>query len=248
MGLLDSLFGGKGPSTRKIDSAVRTLEFRHGEPARRYEAMDRLAAWDTPEATRGLLRRFTFASTSTTSDEEEKAYVGRLIEKKGHEAVDPLLEYLRSEEEVAWPLRVLERILPQEEFRERVTEILAKLDVHFDRMPVRKVEIISALAPHVGERSVADAIGAFLEDTDDRVRIAAAEALATTGVAEDHQRLVGALLECEDRPRVRADLCALMAAHGVSVQGRKADVEPLLPEGYYLTRDGVVKRLGKAEA
>ena len=28
------------------------------------------------------------------------------------------------------------------------------------------------------------------------------------------------------------------------LKGRKAEVEPSLPEGYYLTREGVVKRLG----
>ena len=36
-----------------------------------------------------------------------------------------------------------------------------------------------------------------------------------------------------------------MAEQGISVKGRKADVEPYLPEGYYLTREGVVKRLGR---
>lgn len=248
MGLLDSLFGGSsGPSSRKIDAAQRALEHRHGEPARRYEAMEKLASWNTPEATEALLKRFTFASTSTTSDEEEKARVAELLQAKGRDAVEPLVHYLKTEEELAWPLRVLHRILPEDEFRDRATDVLAGIDVQFDRTPTRKVELIHALAPHAHEQRVAETIAAFLEDTDDRVQIAAVEVLASNGRPEDQERLTATLIEADERPRVRSAICSAMAAHAVSVKGRKAEVEPLLPEGYYLTRDGVVKRLGTAE-
>ena len=69
MGFLDGFFGGsKEPTGKKIASAVAALQLRHGEPARRYEAADRLAEWKTPEAIAGLLQRFTVAAASETSD------------------------------------------------------------------------------------------------------------------------------------------------------------------------------------
>jgi hypothetical protein len=249
MGILDALFGksGAGPSERQVAAAVKTLEFRHGEPARRYEAAERLAKWDTPEATSALLKRFTFNAESTTSDEEEKAHVADLVAGKGAAAVAPVLQYLRTEGEVGWALRVLERLLPADQVRDRVLDLLCELDVLFDREPQRKVDLIRSLSDHRSEPRVPEVVARFLEDTDDRVRIAAVELLAACGRSEDHERLIDALVAAEDRPRVKSALLASMAEHGVVARGRKAEVEPLLPAGYYLTREGAVKRLGRAE-
>ena len=70
MGILDSLFGGSGgkPSPRKVATETRALETRHGEPARRYQAAERLAEWaaDDPEAMDGLLGRYTINAEKET--------------------------------------------------------------------------------------------------------------------------------------------------------------------------------------
>lgn len=247
MGILDAFFGGSNePSPKRIAATVQVLQSRHGEPIRRYQAADRLAKWGTPDALIGLLRRFTFNAEKDTSDDDEKAHVADLLEQAGDAAIEPILHYLRTEEEVSWPLRVLERLVPEERFRDTLVSILSSFDVDFDRIPQRKVLVIAALEPHRDVPGVADAVAAFLEDTDDRVRIAAIDLLGGCRRAEDSGRLVEALVASEDRPRVRAAVVDAMVANGLSVKGRKAEVEPLLPDGCYLTRDGTVKRLGKS--
>jgi hypothetical protein len=247
MGFLDALFGGgsDGPSERKIASTVAILQRRHGEPALRYQAADKLAAWKTGPAIDALLKRFTFNAASETSDEEEKAYVADLIEKIGADAIPSIEKYLRNEAEVGWPLKVLSRLVGPEEFRRRVLAIMEGYDTHFDRNPERKVETLDALVAHASAPEVAEATTRFLEDTDDTVRIAAIELLVASGREVDMDRIVDVLVASTDRPRVIVTACAALAEKGWVVKGRKAEVEPLLPQGYYLTREGGVKRLGK---
>ena len=245
MGLLDSLFGGGGPSPRKIDGTTRALKARHGEPARRYQAAERLAEWRTPYAVDGLLSRYTVTVEAETSDDEEKAYVSELLDKIGAELVVPAIDrYLRREAQVSWPLRILARMVTPEEFRSSVSAVLATLDVHFDRQPERKVETLHALMEHCAHREVSDAAAPFLDDTDDTVRMAAAELIAKSDREDRGDLLVSALAQADDRPRVLDAICRAMADNQLSVKGRKAEVEPMLPEGFYLTRQGAVKRLG----
>lgn len=248
MGFLNALFGGTdAPTEKQVLAAVKALETRHGEPARRYEAADRLAAWGTPDALLGLLRRYTFNAEKEMSDEEEKAYVADLLEKAGRKAVGPIEKHVQSEAEVAWALRILERVLPQEEFRERACAILSRLDVHFDRIPERKVDILHALAPHASDARVADATLRFLEDTDDSVRIAAVELLLASGRDADRDGLLECLVRSGDRPRVLAAVLDGFAAKAWPLGDRIDEVRGVLSadQGFALTKDGLVVKLRK---
>src|SRR5688572_18997259 len=151
MGFLDGLFGGgsAAPTPKKIEAQVHVLRRRHGDPTLRYAAADQLAKWRTPEAIYGLLLRFAVNVASETSDEEEKAHVAGLItDDIGAAAIEPIEKYLRREELVSWPLRLLGRLVPPEEFRARVLVLLASFDTHFDQHPERKVAVIHGLMDH----------------------------------------------------------------------------------------------------
>lgn len=247
MGFLDSLFGGdKGPTPKKIASNSTLLEKRHGEPARRYQAMETLIGWNTPESLDAVLVRYTVTAEKDSSDEEEKAWLADKLAALGPELVAPAIErHLRKHPSVGWPLRVLNRVLDPGAVADIVAGVLEGLDVHFDRSPERKVELIHALMDHATREGVAAKVVPFLDDTDDTVRIAAGELLARSGDAAHHEALVMAFIDAADRPRVSSELIKHMSDQGLSVKGRKAEVEPHLPEGYYLTREGVVKRLGQ---
>lgn len=247
MGFLDALFGSdKGPTPKKIADHVGTLQTRHGEPARRYGAMEKLLEWATPEAVDGLLVRYTSTAEKETTDQEEKTWLADKLVELGAEIVAPSIErHLRRHAQVGWPILILGRLLPKEEVADRLASVLADLDIHFDRHPQRKVELINALVEQATDPAVTAAVAPFLDDTDDTVRIAAGNLLARSGSTEQHAALVEAFVESADRPRVQVELIKQMAEQAVSVKGRKAEVERFLPEGFYLTREGIVKRLGQ---
>lgn len=242
MGILDALFGSSTtPSTKQVDSAVLALTRRHGEPALRYEAADRLLAWATPEAVDGLLKRYAVQAERETSDDDEKAYIAEQItEKIGARAIPSLEKYLRHEEQVNWPLRLLKGLTTPEDFRDRVVAILARLDVHFDKHPIRKVEMIHALMDFAKDPAVADAVAVFLDDTSDTVRIAAGELLAGSAREKDHAALIDGLIASPDRPRVRAALCRVLAGVPGVAAPRRDEVAGVLADGFELDESGSI--------
>jgi HEAT repeat protein len=244
MGFLDSLFGPpKTANPRAIESQVKALTQRHGDPSFRYQAADTLAGWGTPEAIEALLERFTVNVASETSDEAEKDHVASLVsDKLGRDAVEPIEKFLRTHEQVAWPLRLLAKIVPPEEFRERTLRVLNKLDTHFDRLPDRKVEMLHFLVEHAGHPEVADAAQRFLEDTDDRVRNAAVEVLKASGRDADVAAMAQCFAESPDRPRVLAALCEALAGRKGALAAHASTVATFIPAGYALQPDGTLQK------
>jgi HEAT repeat protein len=244
MGIMDSIFGPpKTANPRAIESQVKALKQRHGDPSFRYTAADTLAGWGTPESIDGLLERFTINVASETSDEAEKEYVGELVTNKLRDAaVEPLEKYLRTHEQVGWPLRLLAKLVSPEEFRRRTLSVLGRLDTHFDRLPERKVDILHVLVEHAGEAEVADAATRFLEDTDDRVRIAAIDLLTAAGRPQD----VAAMAECfaasPDRPRVLAALAEALEGRPAALAAHAPAASASVPAGFTLQPDGTLVR------
>lgn len=248
MSFLDALFGPpKVANPRAIASQVKALKQRHGDPSFRYAAADTLAAWGTPDAIEALLERFTVNVASETNDEAEKAHVGELVtDKIGQAAVEPLEKYLRSNEQVGWPLRLLAKLVPPEEFRERTLRVLNKLDTHFDRLPERKVEILHVLVEQASHDDVADAAERFLEDTDDRVRIAAIELLRAANRPKDVESLAKCFAESSDRPRVQGALAEALDGCKGALAPHVEAIERHLPAGFALSPDGTLTRSRRA--
>ncbi len=233
--------GGEGPSDRQISRALKQATQRHGDPATRVSAMERLAGWKTPEAAAALLRRFTILVPQETMDFEEKQYTVRLLTGMGSVAVEPILDFVRKEPEVTWPIRALREILPRDEFIAALRDLLAQLGRAYTRWPEAKVVLIEHL-PDEAFPQVRETILRFLEDEDDDICIAAANYLVRHGDDEIRERLIETLLNAELRPRVRGRILELFAEHDWPVKGYRKRVEEVLQAPYYLTAKGVVKR------
>lgn len=230
-----------GPSERQIGRALKHAIQTHGDPAARVGAMERLASWKTPSSATALLRRFTIQVPQETMDLEEKQYTVRLLTEMGRVAVDPILNFIRSEPEVTWPMRALREILPPEEFIAALTESLENLGRSYTRWPEAKVAMIEHL-PKEAFPQLRDTLLRFLDDEDDDVCIAAADYLAHHGDDEIRERLVETLLKAEFRPRVRGRILELFTDLELSVKGYRKKVEEIIQEPFYLTAKGTIKR------
>ncbi|MBP1596680.1 MAG: hypothetical protein H6Q05_2057 [Acidobacteria bacterium] len=230
-----------GPSERQIGRALKHAIQTHGDAAARVGAMERLASWKTPSSATALLRRFTIQVPQETMDLEEKQYTVRLLTEMGRVAVDPILNFIRSEPEVTWPMRALREILPPEEFIAALTESLENLGRSYTRWPEAKVAMIEHL-PKEAFPQLRDTLLRFLDDEDDDVCIAAADYLAHHGDDEIRERLVETLLKAEFRPRVRGRILELFTDLELSVKGYRKKVEEIIQEPFYLTAKGTIKR------
>jgi hypothetical protein len=101
------------------------------------------------------------------------------------------------------------------------------------------------LAEGLHTSSLQDTIGCFLEHEDDDVCLAALDYLFKRDEEEARAPVLQTYVEAADRPRLRAYILDRMADLGWSVRGFRPTIEETLPEGYSLTRDGVVKAIGR---
>src|SRR5262249_52082392 len=194
--MFDFLKRNQPPSARQIEKVVKRLTEPQGEDAPRIEAAEKLAEWGTPDALYGLLKRFTISSKVITQDIEEKHMVVRMLAEKGREAVEPILRFLRTHQQVEWPIQALSEILPREELVPKLVEALEKVaSASAFTPPEHKADLIRAMRGHITPE-IAAVLKQFLSDDDDDVRIAAVEALAEVG--EDmREPLIEAYLEAE---------------------------------------------------
>lgn len=229
------------PSPRQIDRLVKRLTEPQGERAPRDEAAQRLAEWGTPNALYALLKRFTISSKTLSEDIEEKRMVVAMLVEKGQDAVEPILRFISTHHQVEWPIQALSEILPREELIPKLVEALEKVaSSSAFTPPEHKADLIRAMRGHVTPE-VAAVLKQFLTDDDDDVRIAAVEAISEAG--EDiRETLIEAFLEAEDRPRIRIRTAEVLAVHDWPVKGYRPKVEQALPDGFYLTAKGFVRR------
>jgi HEAT repeat protein len=233
----------EGPSKGQISRGLKQVIQTHGDPATRVAAMQRLASWKTAQAASALLRRFTVQVPQETMDLEEKQYTVRLLTEMGRIAVEPILNYLRTEAEVTWPVRALREILPREEYIAALKSTLERLGSAYTRWPEAKVALIEHL-PDEAYPPVQEIVLRFLEDEDDDVCIAAADYLGRHGNDEVRERLIETLLNAEFRPRVRGHIFELFCDREWAVKGYRKKVEEVIQEPFYLTGKGTVKRRG----
>ncbi len=242
MSFLKQMFAGKAdPSERQISRAIKQVTQQHGEAATRVAAMERLAEWRTAESAAALLRRFTVQVPQASMDLEEKQYAVRLLVQMGRSAVEPILDYLRTEPEVTWPVRALRDLLPMEEYSSALLNILNKLAGSYTRWPEAKKVLLEHL-PDESFALVSETVMHLLEDEDDDVCIAAADYLARNGDEGVREHLLQTFLGAEARPRVRGRILDHFCDREWPVKGYRKRVEEALRMPFYLTAKGTVKR------
>ena len=237
-----SLFG-RSPE-RQIEKSRKKVTEPHGDPATRMNAALRLREMRTPESILALLDRFTINVSPSGQDEEEKEEVLSWITQMGEEAVEPLLKFLKRERQLYWPVKALRKSISGQAFAEKMNEVLID---HSENPPASSDPTAQLIRLLEGVRTpeLVSTIGLFLEDQADDVRLAALDYF----FAQDDDGVRETILECyldsQDRPRVQGYILNGFVDQGWSVKGFRVKVEETLPDGYSLTRDGLVKSVGQ---
>lgn len=249
MGLFD-LFASKEDRARgALEKLRQKLLQKYGPPENRAKVIDQLADDGSPDALAVLCLRFTISVDPTITDADEKEHVLRLLVDEGEGAVAPLTSFLHQQEEgVAWGLRALAGILPQERLHPIVLAELAHLGRVYSRDPEKKLTLLTWLREHatgIDPAAVQEAVLPLLEDFSDDCRIATTRALAALAPTErTRDALIELLLRDKDNLRVRGEVFEALAALGADVKGHRPSVEALIAEPYYLDREGHVKKRG----
>src|SRR3954470_23498533 len=113
MGLLEMI--GLGGPEGKVRRLQRKMMEKFGPKENRQGAIEELGALKTEPAIDALLTRYTFRVDPGITDDEEKARVLALVISAGTVALGPVKRFITSRDEISWPLRALEGLLPEAE-------------------------------------------------------------------------------------------------------------------------------------
>jgi HEAT repeat protein len=241
MGLLDML--GMGGPEAKVRRLQKKAMQKFGPAENRQGAIEELGGLKTEAAIDALLSRYTFRVDPGITDDDEKARVLALVTQAGDVALAPVKRFISSRDEISWPLRALEGLLPEAEVVKFLVEVARKIGGEYSRVPEKKVLLLHALSAHRSP-DIAPAVLPFLDDMDDEVQIAAAEVIVKQQHPAGREPLIQHFLKAHEgsNARVREALSGLLADSGWDVKGYTPKVEAALPQGYKLDSRGKVLR------
>jgi hypothetical protein len=236
VGLFD-LFSKKSAQTPVQKLAVKVLDKRGMAPDR-WDAIQALSKLESEEAVEALLQRFTFHTDPSITDQEEKESVFNTVVNKGSLAVAPVKRFLAKSEAATWPLKMLDRLLPEREVLDAVFELLGRMDTEYERDPQRKLQLLSALEARRDVRILA-AVKPFLDDVNESARFHAVGGVFAQENADEARDTLVARLAKEDSMRVKARILDGFTQRSWSVDPAQITK---LPDGFSIDPQGIPKR------
>lgn len=193
MGIFDFIFGGEEAQLKR--HAKRMVNLNATAEDREASAYW-LAEKGDDEAILALLNRFTVKYEQGMKDAAEKEMVYRLLVDMGPAVVGPTRSWVRTNQNFAQPIRLIEHFEGPEAAVELLLEMLAEENDPFK--PEKKRQILIHLADFRDER-IADGVRKALHDFDEGVRYAATDAmLAQESFPGVHELLAGVLADPEE--------------------------------------------------
>lgn len=246
MGLFD-LFS-KKPSRGRIEKLSKRMLNEHHQAQVRQEALDELAAMDTPEAAAALVRRLGVNFRDTIVNEQEKKWVSDvLVERYGERAIEPLTDFIRTEQNVSAPIRTLSRLVSKERLVELLLETLQNHRPDDHRTIAARVQIVDALAD-LDDPRIVPALLPYLLDHDDDVRIKVCEVIEQKVHPGDPcwgdavEGLIGVLKDPEASSRITRRAAEALRNLGADLRDRADDLAEFVPDGYAIDAKGRLAR------
>jgi len=217
------LFSKEKALQRTIDRATNKL----AQQPDRWGAMEKLREDASEPALLGLCRRFGITSLRAVEDEQEKAWVVDILVEKGAMVLPALRTYMANAEQLSYPLKVLERIVPVDQALEVVDELFAKEKPGYTRHPERRADVIRWLGEWsaVGDDDLIKRLVPYLADFDENVRFATIDALASRDAKKIGEPLVEALLRPdEESGRIKLRIAQVLAEKKIPLGDKASQV------------------------
>ncbi len=188
------LFSKERALQRTIEKATNKL----AQQPDRWGALEKLREDGTEDAIFGLCKRWSVTSLKGVEDEQEKAWVVDILVEKGPVVLAPLVRFMKTADQLAFALRVLDRVAEHAKQLAVIDELLATEPPGYVRMPDRRIDLIKWFGEHTGmsDDDVIPRLVPYLADFDENSRFGAIEGLAN----HDPARIVGPLIDALVRP------------------------------------------------
>ena len=185
---------------KALDKTIAKATNKLSQQVDRFAALEKLREDGSDEALFGLCKRFGITSMKGVEDEAEKNWVVDTLVGFGAPALPPLIRYMTKAEQLAFPLRVLERIAPREKVIEVADALFASEPPGYVRMPERRIDLIrwfSEWKPATDDE-VVGRLSPYVGDFDENSRFAAIDGMAGRDPAKIGPPLIAALIRPEE--------------------------------------------------
>jgi hypothetical protein len=246
MGLFDIFkSGSKGDDrTKRSNPAAKWAEAAGSKRAQAYdrqEAIHELSKLASAEAVAALLKRFTFATEPSITDQEEKELAFEGILRAGKAAVEPCRAFAAKAESLRWPMRILKETLAEEELVDELIVWLSKWDTEYGKFIDPKLQLLEELGDHLSSKT-REAVEPFLQDFSEPARFNAVTATLAQKDSASTAALVAALIE-EESLRVRTKIADGLVTLGWEIADDHRDaVRKVLPPQFGVDGTGRVTK------
>ncbi|HET9987507.1 MAG TPA: hypothetical protein VFQ65_03290 [Kofleriaceae bacterium] len=208
---------------RTIDKAINKL----AQQPDRWGALEKLREDGSDQALYGLCKRFGITSMKGVEDEQEKNWVVDVLVEKGPMSLPALVRYMKGAEQLAFPLRVLEKVADHDKQLAIVDELLAGEPPGYVRMPEKRIDLIKWFTEHKGmtDDEVISRVTPYVADFDENSRFTAIEGLGTKEPAKIAEPLIDALLRPEEESgRIKRTIVEVLERTKAPLGDRKAQI------------------------
>jgi hypothetical protein len=181
---------------RTIEKATNKL----AQQPDRWGALEKLREQGDDEALFGLCKRWSVTSMKGVEDEQEKNWVVDVLVEKGPLCLVALVRYMKQAENLAFPLKVLERVADHDKQLAVADEIFATEIPGYVRMPDKRIDLLKWITEHkaMSDDEVIERVTPYVSDFDENSRFTAIEGLATKDPKQIATPLIDALMRPEE--------------------------------------------------
>lgn len=217
------LFSKEKALQKTIEKATNKL----AQQPDRWAALEKLREDGSEEALVGLCKRWSVTSHKGVEDEQEKQWVVDTLVSKGASALAPVTRYMKSADQLQFPLKVLERVADHDKVLAVVDEILASEKPGYARFPERRIDLLKWFTAWKGatDDEIVTRVVPYLVDFDENVRFTAIEGLARVAPDKIVNPLVDALIRPEEESgRIRRTVVEVLERTKAQLGTRMTDV------------------------
>lgn len=200
-------------------------------------------------ATPILLSRFDYSLEHGINDTREKELAMEGIVKYGESVVPYLEQHLKQTTRIAWPIKILDKVGNKEVIAKTLMAVLDTSVGNFDQAAVDKNYDVLCHLRDFKLSGFTDKLLSFLDNPDERVRFAAAEAL----IGQDDPVIPKSLEpfladETSENRRIRQVVVDAFLKNSWKLEKPDAFESGLVVEGVFVTKTGQLEnRGGRAE-
>jgi len=216
---------------RALQKTIEKATNKLAQQVDRWSALEKLREESSEEALFGLCKRWSITSLKGVEDEQEKNWVVDVLIEKGAMSFAPLVRYMKSAEQLSFPLRVLERIADHDKILGVVDEILASEPPGYVRMPDRRIDLLKWFTEwkEAKDDEVIPRVKPYLADFDENSRFTAIEGFAGRDPQKIADPLIDALLRPEEESgRIRRTVVEVLEKTKAPLGARADQVKAAL--------------------